>query len=831
MLIGRQSELALLAERLAEGRPVGVLGEAGVGKTTLVRVAAERAGVRLVEAGALATLSWLPYLPLRRAFGRELDGDSAYVAATVESELEGAVLFLDDLQWADARTAAVVPLLAGRVALMAAVRRGDPGTAAALEAAALAGVELLPLEPLEADDATALARALHPGLSDLATRRLVERSGGNPFLLEQLAVTGEATESLRLGVAARLRALTPAGRDAIAILSLLGRPASPRLLGPGANEIVAAGLATATGDVGEVGVRHALLAETTIETLTEEQRRRLHSRIASALDDLGEAARHHAAAGERSLAHEKALSAAERTTTRGERVVHLAVAAANADGVEAEQLRVDAADALLEAGEPAHALELIAELQPLDVDRAAKAALLRSRAHFGLVRLEDSQRELDAAVATGTDDAVVRVRIAMQRAALAARAFDYRTALDRTEEALRMADSVAVGPGELAELHARLGSARRNLGLPGAREAQEHAVALAREAGATELEFTATTFLTFGLLLDGEAAEAARIAGEAAERARSLRLLAWERDLRAHHTGFMWHLAEPAVAAAEAEAVLSEAVSPDLREFLEFYWWQAMADLGRGDLVRELAEARVANAPADNDGVGDALWALGDIELAAGRADVAERHATSYLERFGRASTFVGVLRAWAQFDQEHVPTPVPPSRYSRYRLLEAGPVEVDAIIDLARGNAGDAADRFERAAALWGGRHVRGTVRCRWAAAESLRRAGNPDASRTRLLLVETEAERRQLNVLLRKIRRSLRLIGVKRAAERSVAGVLTGREREVLELVAAGLTNREIARRLGLGQPTVVRLIRTAQQKLGATSRTQAAALAARQ
>jgi len=64
-----------------------------------------------------------------------------------------------------------------------------------------------------------------------------------------------------------------------------------------------------------------------------------------------------------------------------------------------------------------------------------------------------------------------------------------------------------------------------------------------------------------------------------------------------------------------------------------------------------------------------------------------------------------------------------------------------------------------------------------------------------------------------------------------RTAAGQLTGREAEVLELVADGLTNGEIARRLGVGRPTVVRLIKSAQQKLGASSRTQAAALAAKQ
>jgi len=75
---------------------------------------------------------------------------------------------------------------------------------------------------------------------------------------------------------------------------------------------------------------------------------------------------------------------------------------------------------------------------------------------------------------------------------------------------------------------------------------------------------------------------------------------------------------------------------------------------------------------------------------------------------------------------------------------------------------------------------------------------------------------------------RRSLRLAGVRRDAPRVRTGALTGRELEVLELVAEGLVNDEIARRLGIGRPTVVRLIRSAQQKLGAGTRAHAAALA---
>ncbi|MBI4514079.1 MAG: response regulator transcription factor [Gemmatimonadetes bacterium] len=54
---------------------------------------------------------------------------------------------------------------------------------------------------------------------------------------------------------------------------------------------------------------------------------------------------------------------------------------------------------------------------------------------------------------------------------------------------------------------------------------------------------------------------------------------------------------------------------------------------------------------------------------------------------------------------------------------------------------------------------------------------------------------------------------------------GELTPREREVCELVAAGLTNRQIAQRLRLGQNTVKYHVQHLFQKLGVRNRTEAA------
>jgi two-component system, NarL family, response regulator DevR len=57
-----------------------------------------------------------------------------------------------------------------------------------------------------------------------------------------------------------------------------------------------------------------------------------------------------------------------------------------------------------------------------------------------------------------------------------------------------------------------------------------------------------------------------------------------------------------------------------------------------------------------------------------------------------------------------------------------------------------------------------------------------------------------------------------------------LTPQERRILQLVGEGLTNREVARRMFLSEKTVKNYVSSVLAKLGLTSRTQAAVLAAR-
>jgi DNA-binding CsgD family transcriptional regulator len=822
VFVGREREGELLLHRFREERLVAVLGEAGVGKTTLIRAVAARAGWRLLEAGGLATLSWLPYLPLRRAFACDFEGDAAYVAAAVEEDLGEAALFVDDLQWADPQTAALLPLLGGRIRMVIAVRRGDPATSAALAVAAAARAELLPLEPLARGEAAELARALHPGLPEPAVLRLAERSGGNPFLLEQLAESGEAGTSLRLSVAASLRALSPAGRVAIVALALLGRPAEPSLLGPGAAEILSAGLATGKD---EVAIRHALLAEATAETLTDEERRRSHARLAAVLDDPGEAARHHAAAGERALAHEQALLALASASTPGERAAHLEIAAENADGAAAAALRVRAAAALAESGRY-EAAEALLQATPLaDPALAAESALIRSRAREAADDLAGSRAALAESdgLAAASD---VDVLLAVQRVRLLlAEHGDSGETLERATAAYALARSRQLHEAEA--LYA-LAKAKRDAGREGWDADLRKVLAAAGASGDSGLEFAAAESLG-AFLFDSARGDAGRaVVAEAAARARELDLPSWERRLLARVAWIDLHGGRFRACADAGEALLLEALDPWQRFLAAYLTAQASIDLGRHRRARELIDELGRRATGEGQ-ERQRLWTLADAELWAGRPREAMAAADELLSRFPQeTSAFARLARAWACIDLGL--DPGRPTVEPRSQLLAGARPELEGVWHLAQGRDDAAAELFAEAAERWAHRHVRGELRALWAAGEALRRAGRETAVE-RLLAAEERAVGHAHRPLLDRTRRSLRLAGVRRDAPRARAGALTGRELEVLELVAEGLVNDEIARRLGLGRPTVARHIRSAQQKLGAGTRAQAAALALRQ
>jgi DNA-binding CsgD family transcriptional regulator len=132
----------------------------------------------------------------------------------------------------------------------------------------------------------------------------------------------------------------------------------------------------------------------------------------------------------------------------------------------------------------------------------------------------------------------------------------------------------------------------------------------------------------------------------------------------------------------------------------------------------------------------------------------------------------------------------------------------------------------FAAAADGWRAVALREQVRC-------LLAAGLTDADPGRAVAALLDAERLAddagLTVLAGRARRGLRRHNVHRDTRSPRSGSqLTNREIDVLRLVAAGEPTRRIAGQLGISAETVDTHIRAGMRKLGARTRTEAAALA---
>ncbi len=828
MLQGRDVEATELARLLSADRPVVVTGEAGVGKTALLRAVAPLDGRAVFEGGALATLSWLSYLPLQRALGRDVAaGDTTTVAQDVEAAVGPGVLLVDDVQWADAATLDVLLHLAGRVGLALGVRRGDPGADPVLDRLRDAGVHELVLLPLATSDAADLVRTLRPDLPPSAVARLVERSGGNPLLLHELTATGEPSASLRLALAARLRLLDVPGREAFGLLALAGRPVPADRLGDaGTKSLLAAELAT-IGPEG-VQIRHALLAEVAAAEMTEADRRALHAQVARMVGDDAEAARHHHLAGETALAHSAALRAAATAVRPAELASHLALAAATADGPEADALRLRAARALEQAHDWDGMVRVLKLLDPGNTEAQAWACLLRARGAWAAGDVAGLRTALDAGLTlVGGSGSEVEVGLLIERVRIPVFVdCDLAEGIRQSTRALERARTAGGDVTRALYLH---GTALATADDHTAPRLLAAAIDAARSTGDTSTEFLAANNLIAYHESSGDPALGRTLCREFLSRAHDLGLGEWERGVRVSLVGLDFHAGDYRKVIADAEQLLDTVVEARGHDQLLEILCIALIDVGRIDeALRRVAAVRTV---ADHRGEKQVLWVRIEAALWGGRPAQALQLADRFLDSSDDPNVVFGaVSRAWAATDLGR--DPGPPLGPQARPMLHAVPHETEGLALLHHGRPDAAAAAFTTAARLWAPWHRRGELRCLWAAAEATLRAGEVAAAVERLEAVEQRAAEQELLPLLGRVHRSLRAAGQRRSAPRTRAAgdTLTGRQREMLALVGAGLTNAQIAHRLGISRHTVVAQLTSAAAKLGATGRSQAALLAAR-
>jgi DNA-binding CsgD family transcriptional regulator len=140
----------------------------------------------------------------------------------------------------------------------------------------------------------------------------------------------------------------------------------------------------------------------------------------------------------------------------------------------------------------------------------------------------------------------------------------------------------------------------------------------------------------------------------------------------------------------------------------------------------------------------------------------------------------------------------------------------------------------WEAAIAEFGPAYVYEVARTRWRLAEALAEAGRRDEAGEQWHLAARTADdlhARPLRRALDDLARRARIGTAEQHGDGVVLAALTSREREVLRLIAAGRSNREIASVLFIAPKTASVHVSNILGKLGAASRTEAAAIAHRE
>lgn len=745
--------------------------------------------------------------------------------------------------------------------------------------------ETIELAPLPAAAIADLIAEVAPELDLSAVEALTARAAGSPFFATRLARHGARpglpTELEQL-LQFELRGASPAARRVASVVAALGGRVGVDELEilPGVDAVVAelAERDILTGDGDELRLRHALIGEVLEASGSRQQRRQVHAAAAEVLAARGgtdgehdlELGRHLLAAGRPGEAGRHLLAGARRAFDGRSFVL--------ARDAYAELIRLPAADVplgrtalLLEAvpayhwsGDAATALELLAEAEQAPGADAARVAFERGRLQSAEGRVAESAEAFRVALALL--DGAEGERLGLRARVRAALALDLMNQGD-------MAASVATASGAMtdaraagehhAEIDARITHAVAGTMVPSPEPdadafAEEELRSCARLAlAADDLESVVRAYgnLTFllGVREDYRGMVAvARQAFQDAERYGPVMSVA--STLTSNYVSALNSLGEWDEALGVARAGLSEQVSPSMAVYLH-------AEIIEIQTLRgEWADVE-AHLAAAQELLGDGVYALQLVFAAAGFAfwrGAAEEAATqiaAVLEELRDQDDPVMMLDALRIALRSHADAR--DERFPRSRNTAADAV-TEALIAAARDTAtaeelsplGQNLLRFCEAehARYHDGDEVR-----QWQAiADAARGRGNAfDEAYARYrggvraleqratgeasdLLARSHELAAQLRArpLLERITGVAHAGGLRldaaatRAAARppAIAG-LSDRELQVLELIADGLSNRDIAQRLYISERTVGVHVSRILGKLGARNRTEAA------
>jgi DNA-binding CsgD family transcriptional regulator/tetratricopeptide (TPR) repeat protein len=855
-LLERARELTALRAWMAavgherQGRLALVGGEAGVGKTALLRRFCDQQGgaarVLWGECDPLFTPRPLgPLLDVAQLTGGDLQtlvesGAKPHeVADALMRELATgprALVVLEDLHWADEATLDVVRLVGRRIATVRALivatyredelDRSHPLRVVLGEIGSGERVARLELQRLSPDAVAVLAavRSVDP-------HELYRKTSGNPFFVtEALAAPNLAIPTtVRDAVLARASRLGEAARtvlDAVAVvppraevwlLDRLAPEAVDRL-----EECVSSGMLVA--GPGSVAFRHELARLAVEESLPPDRRVALHRKALGALADpqasvidLARVAHHAEAAGDADAVLRFAPAAAARAASLG---AHREAAAQYARALRFAQALAPEAQAELYEG---RSYQCFLTYQFDESIEAQRCALDRHRDHGDVTRQGDALSTL-AKLLWHTGQTV--------------------EADARAREAVALLEQVPPGR-TLAMAYATVALLRLNA--DDAKETRawgERAIALGKRLGDTEVLVHGLNSLGTMEFLAGSGEKtlecSLRLAEEARldeQVARGLNNLAWAAirlrmyaladhyldaglDFYAQGDLALW---PPYLLALRARAQLEQGSWADASQTADLVVGNTRAAyaldrplsltvLGivrarRGDpgvwpvldealvLVQSTAELqRIAPVAAAR---AEALW------LESRNDEVTDTTQDAFALAIQRGSAWeIGELACWRRRagSEEEIPEGVA----EPYALQLTG--------------------QWSRAAQRWT------EIGCPYEAALALADADEDDALRRGLAELHRLGARPAAAIVARRLhdRGARGVARGPRATTNANPASLTTRELEVLELVAQGLPNREIAERLFLSRKTVAHHVSAILRKLDVPSRGRAGAKA---
>lgn len=314
------------------------------------------------------------------------------------------LVLVDDVQWVDASSWSVLAFVAhrladGRVSLAAAVRAG----------AAVAGISdhhVVPVPPLGLEDALELLRRRGAPLDPVERMQVVRRAAGNPLALLELSQHARSgmPASVQAAFADELPLLPPSTRDLLLLaaaggdsLAVLARASASADLVEDLEPAERAGLVRVHD--GQLVFRHPLVRSAVYEAATTAERLVAHERLAEAHADHPERHVWHRAAATVAPDEDVALALAEAAALSRRRGAHSEAAEAMLRAAELTPLRTDRERRMLDAlsyrlptGQVAAVAAMAERIRRESSDPAIKALAGQSLAYA----LAQSMRQVDA---------------------------------------------------------------------------------------------------------------------------------------------------------------------------------------------------------------------------------------------------------------------------------------------------------------------------------------------------------------------------------------------------------------------------------------------------